>query len=332
MLVTPQSDQRNRRFAFGLAVVAAIVIAVLCTFSVAWLIAAPLCGLIYYLVRRSTLRRQQLIASTFPATWETALEQYVGFYRALDDSGKQRFQNMVKVFLDEVPITGIRTEVDDPTRALVAASAVIPVFGFDDWEYSGLGEILIYPNAFDSDYRTGEHVDRNTLGMIGVGHLSGVMILSKPDLFAGFSQPEDKRNVGIHEFAHLVDKADGSVDGVPAGIPHETIKPWIDWIGQELQSQSPPSRHINDYAFTNEAEYFAVLSEYFFEAPDLLEKKNPQLYRMLQSIYRQDAKTFLSSTRRRPRRIGRNSPCPCGSGQKFKRCCRRNRGNRAPKV
>ena len=82
----------------------------------------------------------------------TALLTYVAFFRALDETQQSRFRNLVKIFVDEVPITGIRTDADETTRALVAASAVIPVFGFDDWEYSGLGEVLIYPTrriAFD---------------------------------------------------------------------------------------------------------------------------------------------------------------------------------------
>lgn len=270
------------------------------------------------------------MASPFPDEWERALFSHVFFFRALDEKQRSRFRNLVKIFLDEVPITGIRTDVDEVTRTLVAASAVIPIFGFDDWEYSGLGEVLIYPNAFGADYRTDDGVMRNTLGMVGVGHLSGVMILSKPALIAGFTNPEDKRNVGIHEFAHLVDKADGSVDGIPAGIPRETVEPWIRWVGEELRGDAKRRRHINDYAYTNEAEYFAVLSEYFFEAPDRLEKKNPEIYCMLKSMYHQNTKSFLTSSRRRGKRIGRNSPCPCGSGQKFKRCCRRGRRTKSP--
>ncbi len=165
--------------------------------------------------------------------------------------------------------------------------------------------------------------------MIGVHHLSGVMILSKPDLISGFANPNDKRNVGIHEFAHLVDKADGSVDGIPWGIPAETARPWIDWIASELARHHGGSHHIDEYAYTNEAEYFAVMSEYFFEAPETLQRRSPKTYAMLESMYRQDTKTLLShALPRRRKRVGRNSDCPCGSGVKYKRCCgaRRKRG------
>lgn len=327
MLVTAKQYRQNQIFAICVATAISIAGILIGFFKPLALLLVPLAGLAYWYLRRRTIRRLKVIAAPFPDDWERVLLAQVEFFRALDDEGKQRFRNQVKVFLDETTITGIRTEVDEATRVLVAASAVIPVFGFDDWEYTRLGEVLIYPNAFGPDYRTDDGGQRNTLGMIGVNHLSGVMILSKSDLIAGFANPGDKRNVGIHEFAHLVDKADGEVDGIPAGIPRETVGPWLDWVAQELASDdSEDAKHIDGYAYTNQAEYFAVLSEYFFEEPETLQRKNPQLYAMLQSMYRQDTKGFLASAMGRPRqRIGRNSPCPCQSGKKFKKCCGRNR-------
>ncbi|WP_372894885.1 zinc-dependent peptidase [Stieleria sp.] len=328
MLETPSSVRANQRTAIVIAVVVAATGMLLAIVSPLWLISLTLAPLAYWWWRRRTLRRVRVMAEPFPSELESALQQHVAYFRALDDAGRERFRNLVKVFLDETPITGIRTDVDTTTRALVAASAIIPVFGFDDWEYSGLGEVLIYPNAFGDDYSTSgenDNVDRRTLGMIGVGHLSGVMILSKPDLLSGFENPEDKRNVGIHEFAHLVDKADGSVDGMPPGASIATAGPWIQWIGEELKNKPHGRHHIDQYAYTNEAEYFAVLSEYFFEAPDVLQSKAPQIYDMLQQMYRQNTRSFLSGVTRRPKRVRRNAKCPCGSGKKFKHCCRRKR-------
>ncbi len=321
MIVTDASNRRGRRIAIAVALLISAVAVALSVLSFWWLLGLPLAAVVYRWIRNPTERRMQLMASPFPDNWRAILLSDVAFFRSLAEDQRSRFENMVTIFLDETPITGIRTDVDDRTRVLVAASAIIPVFGFDDWEYSGLGEVLIYPNAFGDDFETDESARRTILGMVGNGHLSGVMILSKPDLIGGFANPDDKRNVGIHEFAHLVDKADGSIDGIPAGIPAATVNQWIHWVGEELRSVSPGRHHICDYAYTNEAEYFAVLTEYFFEAPEVLQKKNPQLYQLMQSMYRQDAAGFLSNWKR-PARIGRNRPCPCGSGKKYKHCCR----------
>ncbi len=323
MLITPEIDRRNQRFAFAVVLFSLLLVGGLATFSPWWLLLAPLAAVAGYLARRTTRRRLQVLNQPFPDAWEAILQTEVEYFRSLDQQLQEKFRNLVKVFLDEVPITGIRTDVDETTRVLVAASAVIPILGFDDWEYSGLGEVLIYPGSFSEDYRTDADADPNTLGMVGVGHLSGVMILSKPSLLAGFANQTDKRNVGIHEFAHLVDKGNGDVDGVPPGMDQETFEPWIRWVGQELRRDVTGEEHIDDYAYTNEAEYFAVLSEYFFEAPAVLEQKNPALYQMLQTIYHQNPKRIFGLRKPRRRRIGRNAPCPCGSGEKYKRCCRR---------
>jgi len=324
MLINTETDQRNRNVALVVSFIIAGVLCVIGFYRPLAFLGLPLAGLAHYFIRRKTRRRLQVIAEPFPDVWEATLQTHVAYYRNLADDQKVRFQNLMKVFLDEVDITGIRTEVDESTRALVAASAVIPIMGFDDFEYSGLGEVLIYPNSFDEDYQTDSPDDAHTLGMIGVNHLSGVMILSKPSLIAGFDNKNDKHNVGIHEFAHLVDKADGEVDGVPPGIDADTFDPWVKWIGEELRRDVGKGEHIDDYAYTNEAEYFAVLTEYFFESPAILEKKNPKLYQMLRTMYHQDPKRIFGKRgKRRRKRIGRNSPCPCGSGEKFKRCCKR---------
>ncbi|TWU40633.1 hypothetical protein Poly41_14670 [Novipirellula artificiosorum] len=292
-------------------------------FSPWFLVLVPAAVSIAFWVRYRTARRYRVLQQPFPQNRQAILNTKVTFYQALDEEGQKRFRDLVAVFLDEVAITGIGTEVDETTRTLVAASAVIPILAFEDWEYSGLGEVLIYPASFDSGFKTNEDGDANILGMVGTQHMSGVMILSKPALLAGFANDRDKRNVGVHEFAHLVDKQDGAIDGTPPGVSADAYQPWVQWVGEELRRENAGNQHIDDYAYTNEAEYFAVLSEYFFESPSVLQKKDPRLYDMMQKMYRQDPKRLFARRPKRRGRVGRNQPCPCGSGEKFKRCCRR---------
>jgi Mlc titration factor MtfA (ptsG expression regulator) len=310
-------------------VVAASVLGFYCPWC---FLGAALGPVVYWQLRRRCVRRRRVMAQPFPPVWETILLSKVAYFNALSDEQRERFRQLVKIFLDETRITGIRTDVDETTRVLVAASAIIPVFNFDHWEYSTLGEVLIYPDSFDYNFRTDGDAGRNTLGMVGMGHLRGVMILSKPSLLTGFDIANDKNNVGIHEFAHLVDEADGTIDGLPPGVPREIAQSWIQWVGNELIE--PPTRrsHIRQYAYTNEAEYFAVLVEYFFESPGVLQRKNPELYRMLAKMFRQETASFLPGvTRRRARRVGRNSRCPCGSGKKYKKCCLRRATRGVPR-
>ncbi len=322
MLVTPENNRRNRWLAILLAALVVVAAGLLGWFSRPLFALVLFAPAVYWLARRRCLRRMAVMRRPFPPAWETALRTHVAYFQALQQPEQERFRQLVKVFLDEVRITGIRTEVDELCRVLVAASAIIPVFGFSDWEYPRLGEVLIYPSAFGRNYRTDKAADRETLGMVGVGHLGGVMILSRPDLVAGFANPKDKRNVGIHEFAHLVDKADGAVDGLPPGVPPEVVGPWVEWMAGELARPPKGRSHVDRYAYTNEAEYLAVLAEYLFEAPEVLERRDPAMYGLLQKMFRQDTRRFLAhAVLRRPRKVGRNAPCPCGSGRKYKRCC-----------
>jgi Mlc titration factor MtfA (ptsG expression regulator) len=322
MIVTPQRNQQNRRHALAAATALAGASLVAGWFSPPLLLGLALCPLLYWLLRRRCLRRLAVMRQTFPASWEQILQTHVAFFRALEDAEKQRFRQMVRIFLDEVRVTGIRTDVDDTVRVLVAASAAIPVFGFYDWEYHRLGEVLVYPGAFDKDYQTRGLAGEDTLGMVGLRHLRGVMILSKPSLLAGFDNPSTKDNVGIHEFAHLVEQEEAD-KGLPPEVSWEAVRHWVTYVGRELAHPSKNRAHINGYAYTNEHEFFAVLAEYFFKSPEVLAHKDPVLYQMLRDMFHQDTLARLPLVSPGRLRYGRNVPCPCGSGKKFKDCCLR---------
>jgi Mlc titration factor MtfA (ptsG expression regulator) len=292
---------------------------------------------IYRLGTARWRRRKAVLTRPFPPEWEAILTQRVAFFSALADEEKKRFRGLVSIFLDETRITGIEVELDDTCRLLVAASAIIPVFGFPAWEYSMLREVIIYPRRFDADDGLTGDQTPNTLGMVGNtgGAFNGLMVLSKPDLYRGFEVHGDRYNVGIHEFAHLVDKADGAVDGVPAGMPRECVGPWMNLVHQELDSRRDASGKIKhggtdipEYGYTNEQEFLAVTTEYFFESPKKFAKRHPELYEMLEKSFHQDTRRRFADAARRifkplRRRTGRNAPCPCGSGKKYKKCCLR---------
>jgi MtfA peptidase len=92
-------------------------------------------------------------------------------------------------------------------------------------------------------------------------------------------------------------------------------------VARELSHPSRNLSSIREYAYTNEHEFFAVLTEYFFKSPDLLEKKDPQLYGMLREMFHQDTASLLQLAFARHPKYRRNAPCPCGSGKKYKHCC-----------
>ena len=290
---------------------------------VAFLVATYL----YRFLTRKDRHRAVLRKQPFPTSWESVLEREVPFFQTLDESEQDRFREEVRIFLSEKQITGIKTSVDDTVRVLIAASAIIPIFGFPGWEWDQISEVLIYPTTFNEQYEIGRVGDRDVLGMVGRGAMNRMMILSKPELLQGFRLAQDRKNVGIHEFTHLLDKSDGAVDGVPSiHLPRSAVVPWLKLIHQEMEKIRAGHSDVNPYGLKNEAEFFAVVSEYFFENPDKMKRKHSELYAMLERIFHQDPrgrlrKALVSMVKPTAGRLGRNSPCPCGSGKKYKHCC-----------
>ena len=288
----------------------------------------------YQYATADSRRRTAALAEKFPAAWQQILSEQVAFYRTLTDDEKTRFEQQTRVFLARTRITGVQTEVDDSTRLLVAASALIPVFGFPDWEYRNLSEVLIVPDAWQLDNDPTKEIaplQGTLLGSVQGFQNQHYMRLSKASLKQGFRDAADRQNVGIHEFAHLLDEADGVIDGLPkAALPPALLRQWAAVMQREIAAIQVGKSEINPYAATNEAEFFAVVTEYFFEKPEKLQENHPDLYELLNQAFRQnpkkrflrfatDPREWLNTLRSR-RKFDRNAPCPCGSGRKYKDC------------
>ncbi len=272
------------------------------------------------------IRKTKKINNFLP-TWRIILLEWVSFYVQLNDSERKEFEQRILKFINTTKITGINTKVEDIDRVLVASAAIIPVFSFKDWEYWNLKEVLLYPNMFSEDYSI-DTKNSSVMGMVGSGVMNRKMILVKEALRQGFKNAKDKKNVAIHEFTHLIDMADGTVDGIPEVLVNKQFAiPWLELIKTEIEQIREERSDINAYGGVSETEFFPVITEYFFERPKLLKSKHPELYNLLEEIFKTDlSKKYKKITK--SREIGRNDHCPCGSGEKFKNCClRKNRKN-----
>lgn len=236
--------------------------------------------------RTATRRaKRQATEKPFPVGYRRILRERVDFYQRLSPSEKERFERKVQWFLADTDITGVGTEVDDLSRVLVAASAVIPIFGFDDWHYGNVDEVLLYPGSFDSHTFAQEGEGRNTLGMVGTGAMGRKVILSKPAVINGFLRQADGHNTGIHEFVHLLDASDGSYDGIPALLDKKYVTPWMGMMYREMKKIEHGHSILREYGATNKVEFFAVASELFFERPEKMRSTHPKLYDLLTKLF-----------------------------------------------
>jgi len=274
---------------------------------------------LFFIWKHKNKDRWKTPTKPFPKEWRNILLQNVTFYNSLTKIEQTKFEYQIQEFLLNCKITGIKTTVNLIDKLLVASSAIIPVFGFDNWKYSNINEVLLYPNSFNKEFKL-EGEDRSILGMVGTGYMDGVMILSKQALLLGFKNETDKKNTAIHEFVHLIDKTGGTIDGIPSVLMEKQYAiPWIDLIDKKIEEIYTKNSDINPYGGTNKAEFFSVISEYFFERPKLLKRKHPELYILLEKVFQQDMSA--RNLKNKASKIRRNSPCPCNSGKKFKKCC-----------
>lgn len=226
------------------------------------------------------------IISAMPENYRELLNEYVKFYQQLSEDDKARFDKRVEHFISSVKITGVNAVVEDLDLLLIAAGAIIPVFAIPDWQYINLHEILLYPGAFNQDFDQGG-AERPVAGMVGTGAMQNVMILTKWQLRQGFINNHDAHNTAIHEFVHLIDKMDGTMDGIPEIIlERKYVKQWKNLMDSTIWQMKTYGSDINMYGATSPVEFFAVISEYFFEKPEQLKTNHPDLFEMLVRIYK----------------------------------------------
>ena len=234
------------------------------------------------------IHRKKGAIGYFPESWRDILKEHVSFYAQLQDNDKKLFENRTNKFLSAKHIEPVDTEIDDTIRLMVASSAIIPTFAFPEYNYPHVRTVLIYPNSFDEQFQTQRFEGHREFitGMVGNRFMNGTIILSKPDLVSAFDGKRHNENVGIHEFVHVLDKEDGAIDGVTELLlQHRYVGAWLREIKMEMGRIRTGASDINPYTLTNNAEFLAVVSEYFFSNPGVFHKKHPGLYKVLSSVY-----------------------------------------------
>lgn len=235
-------------------------------------------------VRKKSPRNERVKLNTNDKFW---IERHISFYDKLSKKDKKIFIDRVGIFLADIQITEVDKEVAEKETCLyVASSAVIAYWGLPYFNYGELQEVLVYPSNFNMDNTLNE---RGRVG--GKVHHGGLMdrtmILSLPELIKGFQIDNDKKNVGVHEFSHLLDKSDGSIDGIPPYMGDEDRKIWLQIMDREIDRIKNDNSTIPEYGSINKTEFFAVVSEYYKECPKLLKIKHRELYDVLDKYYSQ---------------------------------------------
>jgi MtfA peptidase len=245
-------------------------------------------------------RRARLTAPPFPSAWRAVLRRRMPLYRRLPVLQQRQLQRHVQVFLGQVPFIGCQGQViTDEVRVLVAAQACLLLLGRPAGSFGGLRQVLVYPGAFvvDRPVTEGGIVQDARRVLVGESWQQGQLILSWADVLAGAADPDDGHNVVIHEFAHQLDQENGAANGAPFLGRRDGYERWartlsdaFDALRAQLAEGQPTL--IDPYGATDPAEFFAVVSELFFERPVALASCHPALYAELMAYYRCDPRSW----------------------------------------
>ncbi len=261
-----------------------ILVAALVT-SVLWILREPLLRAVW----RARLRMQP-----FPAPWRKILRERVPLIRQLPADLQLQLKKHIQLFLAQKPFIGCQgLEVTEEMRVTIAAQACLLLLNRRTDGFAHLSQVLLYPGAFIVERESVDALglashDRRVLS--GESWSQGQVILSWDDVLAGAAQPDDGRNVVLHEFAHQLDQATGTTNGAPHLTSRARRKRWAEvmqaeyaWLQRRVDLGQPGL--IDAYGSTSPAEFFAVITEVFFECPQRLSVEHPQLYAQLRLLY-----------------------------------------------
>ena len=263
--------------------------------------------------------------------WKRTLVRYP-FLPRRQASDTQELRRLTSLFLDRKEFsTSGGLQLTDAMAVAIAAQACLPVLRLGLQSYEGFVGIVVHPDQVWAQREVADddgvvHAYNELLA--GEAMQGGPVMLSWPDVRLGGStgaavfgtstSPGALTNLGgaegtetvrgynvvIHEFAHVLDMADGVADGVPLLPPELSVKEWRDTLGQELDRfsarvQSGADTALDPYGAQGEEEFFAVASESFFVAPQGMLQEHAALYTLFKRFYKQDPLQDTAPSKRR---------------------------------
>jgi len=231
------------------------------------------------------------------AAWQQAMSSTLALplFFGLNDAETLTLRGLAEQLLADKALTPVAGAwLDAPERASIALQAALPILNLGYPAYQGWREIVLYPGEFVPDREVTDDfgiVHRVRQPLSGEAWEGGPLVLSLDDVAAsGHCQGY---NVVIHEFAHKLDMRNGAVDGLPALHAGMSVEAWSAAFSAAYDDfcrrvDADAETEIDPYAAESPAEFFAVLSEYFFEAPDILSAMYPAVYEQMRLYYRQD--------------------------------------------
>ena len=252
-----------------------------------------------WLARMRARREQRIVQrrAISDALWFDTLAS-LPFLARWGESDLAELRRLASLFLDEKEFAGAGgLTVTDAMAVRIAVQACLPVLRLGLTPYRSFVGIVVHPDEVVAprevvdDDGVVHHYDEVLAGEAMGG---GPLMLSWTDVRDAGESADWAYNVVIHEFAHVLDMADGEdADGVPPLPSAEARKRWATvldveyetfcrWVDEERETVLDP------YGATEVGEFFAVAVEAFFVASAEMRLEHPGLYELFVGYFRQD--------------------------------------------
>lgn len=255
----------------------------------------------YLFFYRGWLRNRRL-KEPLPEHWPGLLRKQLPVYSTLPTQLRHQLEQHVQLFLAEKSFYGCDGfTVDDTVRLTIAGHACLLIIARSFSDFDDISSILVYPDAYRVKEIESDGLVVSESDQIRAGEASsrGQVVLAWAECEQGAVNPEGHHNVILHEFAHQLDYLDGTADGAPplsgkqARHWQETMTRAYEHLRHSLSHHQKP--WLDPYGATEPAEFFAVLTEAFFQQPDHLKTEQPEVFQALRGFYRLDPITLEQS-------------------------------------
>ncbi len=250
-------------------------------------------------------RRARQRAIPFPRAWSDVLSANAPAYRRLPEDLRAQLHGHIQVFLAEKHFEGCNgLEITDEIRVTIAGQACLLILNRETDYYPDLVTVLVYPSIFYADLvepdEHGQIMSEYTEDRSGESWDLGVVILSWDDIAGYTSTGRSGYNVVLHEFAHQLDMENREMDGVPRLPDRARRESWRRVFAEAYERFERAARAnrrtlVDPYGAGDPAEFFAVVTESFFERPLALRREYPALYDELAAYYRVDPASWAPS-------------------------------------
>jgi len=238
-------------------------------------------------------RRRKLLAEPFPVEWAEALQENVGHYALLPAALQERLRDIVRILIAEKEWVAARgLTLSDEMRVTVAAMAGILLLGQENFYFENVPTILLTPTGYKARRRHflgGEASLVSDEELLGEANYAGHITVSWADALHAAREPGHGENLVFHEFAHKIDMLSGYADGTPP-MPVKLMRRWQPLMKEEFEEliqavEWDRETFLDSYGATDEGEFFAVLTEAFFDNPLGLRVHHAELYRLFVDFY-----------------------------------------------